>query len=203
LSILVGAVLQPESFFGSPIGTGGAQDFNASPCPSIKYIFKRKGEGHNHPMFTRGFMLDTSAINRIHDWQQCEWSLRGPLYVTDIQLQEIARTRDPGRRASLLGAFMSLRPTVLRPRGRVFVPEFFGFPDYFEGGFGMPDEDYGLSLGRAMPLIAASMGRRAERFFPDALIAEAALTSNLTLVTADRRLARVGREFGAHVEEIP
>ena len=154
-------------------------------------------------MRTRGFMLDTSAINRIHDWQQCEWSLRGPLYVTEIQLQELAQTRDPDRRASLVGAFMSLRPTVLRPQGRVFMPEAFGFTDYFEGGFGMPDEDYGLSLGRVMPLIAASMGRRAEKHFSDALIAEAALTSNLTLVTADRRLARAAREFGAHVEQIP
>ena len=112
-------------------------------------------------MFTRGFMLDTSAINRIHDWQQCPWSLRGPLYVTDIQLQELSHTPDPDRRASL------------------------------------------LSLGRVMPLIAASMGLRVEKYFPDALIAEAALTSNLTLVTADRRLAKVGRSFGAHVEEIP
>jgi hypothetical protein len=46
-------------------------------------------------MFTRGFMLDTSAINRVHDGLGCEWSLRGPLYVTDIQLQEIAQTRAP------------------------------------------------------------------------------------------------------------
>jgi predicted nucleic acid-binding protein len=54
-----------------------------------------------------------------------------------------------------------------------------------------------------MPIIAASMGQRVEKYFPDALIAEAALTSNLTLVTADRRLAKVGRSFGAHVEEVP
>jgi len=154
-------------------------------------------------MFTRGFMLDTSAINRIHDWQQCPWSLRGPLYVTDIQLQEIAQTRDPDRRASLLGAFMSLRPTVLRPQGRVFNPEYFGFTSFFDGGFTLDDEDYSLGLGRVMPLIAASMGSRAEKYFSDALIAEAALTSTLTLVTADRRLAKVGRSFGAHVEEIP
>jgi hypothetical protein len=51
-------------------------------------------------MFTRGFMLDTSAINRIHDGGECPWSFRGPLYVTDIQLQEIAQTRDRERRAS-------------------------------------------------------------------------------------------------------
>jgi len=54
-----------------------------------------------------------------------------------------------------------------------------------------------------MPQIAASMGPRVEKYFPDALIAEAALTSNLTLVTADRPLARVARSFGAHLEEIP
>ncbi len=154
-------------------------------------------------MFTRGFMLDTSAINRIHDWQQCPWSLRGPLYVTDIQLQELSHTSDPDRRASLLAAFMSLQPTVIRPQGRVFNPEFFGFSEYFGGGFTLDDEDYSLSLGRVMPLIAAAMGSRVEKYFPDALIAEAALTSNLTLVTADRRLAKVGRSFGAHIEEIP
>ena len=50
-------------------------------------------------MLTRGFMLNTSAINRIYDWQQCPWSLRGPLYVTDIQLQELSRTPGPDRRA--------------------------------------------------------------------------------------------------------
>jgi hypothetical protein len=154
-------------------------------------------------MFTRGFMLDTSAINRVHDWHECPWSLRGPLYVTDIQLQEISRTRNPERRASLLAAFMSLRPTVVRPRGRIFDPEFFGFTEFFDGGFTLDDEDYSLSIGRVMPLIARSIGSRVEKHFPDALIAEAALTSNLTLVTADRRLAKVGRSFGAHVEEIP
>ena len=142
-------------------------------------------------------MLDTSAINRIHDAGECEWLLRGPLYVTEIQLQEIAQTHDPDRRASLLATFMSLRPTVVRPQGRVFNPEFFG------GGFTLDDEDYSLSLGRVMPLIAASMGSRVEKYFPDALIAEATLTSNLTLVTADRRLARVGRSFGTRVEEVP
>jgi predicted nucleic acid-binding protein len=148
-------------------------------------------------------MLDTSAINRVHDSQQCEWSLRGPLYVTDIQLQEIAQTRDPHRRASLLGAFYSLRLTVVRPAGRLFNPDFFGFPSFFADDLSFDGEDYPLSLGRVMPVIAASMGSRVERYFPDALIAEAALTSNLTLVTADRRLAKVGRSFGIQVEEIP
>lgn len=154
-------------------------------------------------MVTSGFMLDTSAINRIHDWQQCPWSLRGPIYVTDIQLLELSRTPDPDRRASLLVALMSLRPTVVRPRSRVFDPGFFAFSEFFNDGFTLGDEDYSLSLGRVMPLISASMGPRVAKYFPDALIAEAALTSNLTLVTADRRLAKISRSFGAHVEEVP
>jgi hypothetical protein len=150
-------------------------------------------------MFTRGFMLDTSAINRIQDGTGCEWSLRGPLYVTDIQLQEIAQTPDPGRRGSLIAAFMSLRPIIVRPFGRAFVPGFFGFSSFCQDGFALDNEDY---PGRVMPLIAATMGSRVEKYFPDALIAEVALTSNLTLVTADRRLAKVGRSFGVYVEEI-
>jgi len=47
--------------------------------------WQRRREYTRGPVFTRGFMLDTSAINRIRDRQECPWSLRGPLYVTDIQ----------------------------------------------------------------------------------------------------------------------
>lgn len=154
-------------------------------------------------MLTRGFMLDTSAINRIHDWQQCEWGLRGPLYVTEIQFQEIAQTRDPGRRASLLRAYQSLRLTVIRPVGLVFAPEFFGFASYFPRGFTHADEDYPRPIGSVMPHIAAAMGARAEKHYPDALIAGTALNTNLTLVTADRRQPEVARRFGVYVEEIP
>ena len=154
-------------------------------------------------MFTRGFMLDTSAINRIHDWQQCEWSLRGPLYVTEIQLQEIVQTSNPVRRASLLAAYRSLRFIVIRPMGLVFIPEFFGFTSYYPRGLTLPDEDVPRPIGNTMAHIAAAMGSRMEKHYPDALIAETALNTNLTLVTADRRQAKVGRWFGTHVEEIP
>jgi len=48
------------------------------------------------------FMLDTSTINRIlDDHVGNEWSLRGDIFVTDIQLQEILDTRDPDRRSFL------------------------------------------------------------------------------------------------------
>jgi hypothetical protein len=153
-------------------------------------------------VLTRGFMLDTSAINRIHDGLGCEWSLRGPLYVTDIQLQEIAQTRNPERRDSLLGAFLSLRPTIIRPSGLSFVPEYFGFSSYCDASFTLYDEDYPRPVGRMMPYIAAALGSHVEKQFRDALIAEATLVSELTLVTADRKLAKVAGSFGARVEEI-
>lgn len=150
-----------------------------------------------------GFMLDTSAINRIHDGMGCEWSLRGPLYVTDIQVQELGQTRQPERRASLLRALTSLRPTIIRPSGLAFVPEYFGFSRYCDAGFSLYDEDYPRPIGRIMPYIAAALGSRIEKQFRDALIAEATLVSELTLVTADVRLARVASSFGARVETIP
>ena len=39
------------------------------------------------------------------------------------------------------------------------------------------------------------IGSRVEQHFPGALITEAALTSNLTLVAADRPLAKLGQPF--------
>jgi predicted nucleic acid-binding protein len=153
-------------------------------------------------MLTQGFMLDTCAINRIHDGLNCEWSLRGPLYVTDIQLQEIAQTRDRGRRESLLQAFFSLRPTVIRPQGLIFDAEFFGFSAYCAEGSLLPAEDYPRPIGRIMPFIAAALGSQMEKQFRDALIGEAALRNHLTLVTSDRKLAKVASSFGASVEAI-
>lgn len=63
------------------------------------------------------FMLDTCAINRILDRAvENEWSLRGDIFVTDIQFQEILDTPDLTRRDFLFKGLMSLRPNVIRPR---------------------------------------------------------------------------------------
>jgi predicted nucleic acid-binding protein len=87
--------------------------------------------------------------------------------------------------------------------GLVFVPEFFGFASYAPRDFSLPDEDYPRPIGRVMPHIAAAMGgARVEKHHADAPIAETALNTNLTLVTADGRLTRIGRSFGVPVEEI-
>jgi hypothetical protein len=63
------------------------------------------------------FMLDTCAINRIFDGSAGnEWSLRGDIFVTDIQLHKILDTANPIRRDYLFSRLIDLRPKVIRPR---------------------------------------------------------------------------------------
>jgi len=159
------------------------------------------------------FMLDTSAINRILDGAVGnEWPLRGDIFVTDIQLQEILDTPDPNRRDFLFGGLMSLRPNVIRP-GDMF--QFYdGSGDDFDTGERLPrgpiPEWYyasvPLSFGRIVPLIARRLPanrKRPENPLRDGFIAEAALLGGMTLVTADRNLAAEAEIFGVLVELIP
>lgn len=146
-------------------------------------------------LFTRGFMLDTSTINWILDQKVSagDWTLRRPVFVTDVQLLELMQTPLPERRESLMGVLSILRPSVIRPDALA--------PMAYDFGLGLEEETY-RSLGRQAPLMAAALGGRFERNFRDALIAEAALANALTLVTAYAKLARMARSFGIGVEAI-
>ena len=134
-------------------------------------------------LFTRGFMLDTSTINWILDQKVSagDWTLRGPVFVTDVQLLELMQTPLPERRESLAGVLSILRPSVIRPDALASMA--------YDFGLGREEETYQRSLGRQAPLMAAALGGRFERNFRDALIAEAALANALTLVTADEGLS--------------
>ncbi|MGC2460109.1 MAG: PIN domain-containing protein [Steroidobacteraceae bacterium] len=147
-------------------------------------------------LLTRGFMLDTSTINWILDQEVSagDWTLRGPVVVTDVQLLELMQTPLPERRESLLGVLSILRPSVILPDALA--------PMAYDFGLGLEEETYQRSLGRQARLMAAALGDRFERNFRDALIAEAALANALTLVTADAKLARMARSFGIGVEAI-
>ena len=156
---------------------------------------------------TRGFMFDTCTINRIFDQKVSadEWRLRGPIYVTDIQISEIAQTPDRVRRESLLATLFALTPSVVRP----------GSPRLHTYDFGSGDDDahdeqqclgsHELSLGRQVPIMAAMLGRSPAKFenrFRDALITEATRTNRLILVTADKGLAKMATRFGVCVEGV-
>jgi hypothetical protein len=157
------------------------------------------------------FMLDTCVINRILDGQiGNEWSLRGKNFVTDIQLQEILDTRNAPRRNYLLRGLLALRPGVIRPTE---------LPQMFDGGAGFDTgerfpvgsevwhrDSIPLSFGRVVPVIARALPanrNRPENLLRDGFIAEAALLNEMTLVTADTRLAHSARMLGVEVELIP
>jgi predicted nucleic acid-binding protein len=152
-------------------------------------------------------MLDTCTINRIHDQEvdAHEWTFRGRIYVTDIQMQEIAHTQEPGRHRTLLTALFSLRPSVIRPG----VPPM--HTNACQAGYDYWYDDcdyvnsYELSYGRLVPPMAAMLGhnpRKLQNRLRDALIAESTRAYGLTLVTSDRRLAKMARSFGIPVEAI-
>jgi predicted nucleic acid-binding protein len=158
------------------------------------------------------FMLDTNVINRILDGEvENEWPLRGDIFVTDIQLQEILDTRDPNRRDFLFGGLKSLRPNVIRPRDMFQLYD--GSGDDFDTGDRLPRgaipewyyANVPLSFGRIVPLIARRLPANRKRPvnpLRDGFIAEAALLGGMTLVTADRNLAAEAEMFGVHVERV-
>jgi hypothetical protein len=157
-------------------------------------------------------MLDTSAINRILDGDVGnEWSVRGGIFVTDIQLQEILDTANPDRRSFLFGGLMNLRPNVIRPRDMFQLYD--GSGDDFDTGERLPQgtipewyyASVPLSFGRIVPLIARRLpANRNKPWNPlrDGFIAEAALLGGMTLVTEDRNLAAGAQTFGVPVELI-
>jgi predicted nucleic acid-binding protein len=158
-------------------------------------------------LFCHGFMLDTCAINRIHDQEVSadEWTLRGRIYVTDIQMQEVAQTPEPGRRDSLLTALFSLRPSVIRPGLSLTCADAW-HADY---GHGYDNDDhlnsYELSYGRLVPSMAATLGGKPGKLqnrLRDALIAESARANCLTLVTSDKKLVKMALSLGIPVETI-
>src|SRR5258706_787597 len=55
-----------------------------------------------------GYMCDTNVFNRILDGAIAPESLRGPLFATHIQRDEIGNTKDLGRRTALMAVFAEI-----------------------------------------------------------------------------------------------
>jgi predicted nucleic acid-binding protein len=158
------------------------------------------------------FMLDTCTINRILDGEVGnEWSLRGDIFVTDIQFQEILDTRDEDRRDFLFAGLMSLRPLVIRPSK--ITGWYDGGGDEFDTGERLPRgtipaayySSVPISFGNYVQVIARRLPanrKRPENPLRDGFIAETALLAGMTLVTADRKLAAEAQMFGVHAELI-
>jgi predicted nucleic acid-binding protein len=144
------------------------------------------------------FLLDTSAINRICDGEvrADAWS---PVYITDLVVLELGRTRDANRRHSLFAVLDGrLGPGgILRSEGSVCQDT--------EGQWGYGeryDAPLPLSIGRPFPLILRAIGTSHRQHWRDAFIVQAAMMNGLTLVTADRKQARAAHGFHVPVEYI-
>ena len=155
-----------------------------------------------------GFLYDTCAINCILDREvQNGWSLRGEGYITDLQMQEILETPNPRRRNFLFQGLMNLQLTVIRPAETWCSYDCGGNFDTGQRiSSSMPEAYYPeMSRGRLVPLIARRLPanrKKPQNPMRDAFIAEAALLNELTLVTADKKLAARARKFGVQVELI-
>lgn len=139
-----------------------------------------------------GFLLDTSAINRICNGEVNADRWR-PAFITDVVLRELCATTDQSRRAQLLGVLDGR----LAPGGILRSERHIGAADA-AGVWAGP----ALSLGRMFPLVTATIGRNFRKHWHDGFIAQAAIQHSLTLVTSDKKLAVAARAFGVSVEFI-
>ena len=144
-----------------------------------------------------GFLLDTSAVNRICDGTVSadHWS---PAYITDVVLQEICRATD-ARRQSLLDVLLRrLGPGGILRSGQHVTAHHDPIDQFDEPSWSDPQ----LSLGRLFPPITRAVGTNFRKHAEDGFIAQVAIRHGLTLVTGDKKLAKAAREFGAKVEYI-
>jgi hypothetical protein len=132
-----------------------------------------------------GYMLDTKAFNGLVDGGISP-ELRGAtarLYATHIQLDELNNTCSVDRRAVLLHMFEAIGPKQIPTETALWDVSKWGEAKWSVGG------DYDRIFARLDAL------KRKPNNQHDALIAETAIKNDLTLVTNDRHMAQVCREF--------
>lgn len=134
------------------------------------------------------YMLDTNAFNNALDAgvSPAVLSQHGKLYITHIQLNEIQATRNQARLADLLAVFESLEQERVPTAAAVWDVSEFGGAE-FGSGEGLYEK------------MLAELNRRNKNHHnnaQDILIALTAFKRGYVLVTNDRHLGDVLREFG-------
>lgn len=136
------------------------------------------------------YIIDTRIITHL---------VRGSLSVDDlpadhafvaprVQIDQIKRTMDKGRRARLLLKFSCLEPERLS-MGAIML----------DGAYWEDFKRWDAALFRAL-MDAFRRGCRSRSNARDILIAEVAITSGLTLLTGDPCLARIVRDHGGQAK---
>jgi predicted nucleic acid-binding protein len=139
------------------------------------------------------YVVDTNIINWLVDGRLTLEDLPsdGEFLATHIQRDELAKTPDEQRRAQLLAKFEKTVDHEVPTESMVVGISRVGLAKLSDG-----KRYYSLRDG----LAALNKGRLNNSH--DALIAEVAIESGWTLITADRHLARVAADHGSKVWQI-
>lgn len=137
------------------------------------------------------FVLDTCIFNWILDGRIGINDLPsgGMFYATPVQRAELCATADAARREFLLSTLEAITPSLLYAESFMFGVE--------GAGFGQAK----WSDGKTYPALKALLDAKGPKASntQDALIAEVAFKSRMSLITADKILKEVAESFGIRV----
>jgi predicted nucleic acid-binding protein len=138
-------------------------------------------------------MVDTNVFNRIADglFSRAQLPADAELIATHIQVDEINRTSDLERRAILFLTFAQHQPTIVATESAIWGVSRWDHAKWGEGT-------------RQVAIRAALDTKNGGKpnNVSDALIAEAAIANGYGLITADRDLAEIAKQFTSDVVHI-
>jgi predicted nucleic acid-binding protein len=137
-------------------------------------------------------MLDTNVFNRALDGDLDPVYLthRGLLYATHVQLNELQATKRPEKLRQLLQVFHTVDQEILPTAAAVF-----GVSEWGGAEYGDANDCYAGMLQRLNQINGGKKNN-----MQDALIAATAMQRKLILVTDDKDLTTVLKEFGGCAE---
>lgn len=143
-----------------------------------------------------GYLVDTNIFGRILDGNILTDNLpKGPLHATQVQNYELKKTKDEHRRADLKDILDNLIVVENRMVTETIV---WGDPEIHWGDSRVPWGNDGDLYQDILNRLDQLNNKKSNNQW-DALIAETAIVKKLCLVSCDKDLIKVSREFGCTV----
>ena len=162
-----------------------------------------------------GYMFDTNIFNHILDGEVdiSLFKMKKKFYVTHLQLDELNNTKDEIRRLALLKVFQQIQNIKVPTESAVWDvskgdeakfsdEETFVPTDSFVLGFsrlGMGRLSNGTLYAQILEALNKKKPKDKENNIKDTLIAETCIKNKFTLVTSDKALYEVAKEFNCNV----
>jgi predicted nucleic acid-binding protein len=137
------------------------------------------------------YVVDTSIINKLVDEKidPSELPIDGEFIASHIQIDELNKTKNAGRRAQLLKQFVELDAAIVQTESIVLGSSKFAFAKFGDG----------LTV-QALKSAIDARNHSKKNNANDALIGELAIKKGFTLLTADRDLRGIARWTSAILE---